>query len=84
MPITKRQKQIYDFIQSYIQKNQFSPTFEEIKKHFNLSALSTIHQHIKSLIHQGLLIKNGYGARSLELPEKIKANNIKKRYLFIF
>ena len=69
--LTKRQKQIYDFLKGYIKKNGISPTFEEIKKHLKLKAISTIHEHIKELIKKGFIIKNEYGARSIELVKSI-------------
>ena len=68
--ITKRQKQIYDFIKSYIDKKDLSPTLEEIKKHFRLSSLSTIHQHVGTLEDKGFLIKDNNLARGISLKEK--------------
>lgn len=68
--LTKRQKQIYDYIKSYIDKKGYSPTFEEVRRHFRLSALSTVHQHIETLQKKGLLTKNNYSARSLELSQE--------------
>ncbi len=68
--LTKRQKQILDYIKIYIRKNGISPTFEEIKKHFKLSALSTVHQHIETLVEKEFLEKNGSSARGIELKKK--------------
>ena len=68
-PLTKKQKQVLDFVQSYINKNGYSPTLEEIRKHFKLSALSTVHQHIETLVQKGYLDKNNY--QKIELKEKI-------------
>jgi len=65
--LTKRQKQILDYIKTYIARKGFSPTFEEIKKHFKLSALSTVHQHIETLVEKDFLLKNGSSARGIEL-----------------
>lgn len=65
--LTPRQKQIYDYIKSYIKKKGFSPTFEEIKKRFKLKALSGVHQHIEALIEKRLLSKNLHSARGIEL-----------------
>jgi site-specific DNA-methyltransferase (adenine-specific) len=65
--LTKRQKQTYDFIKKYIRKHGISPTFEEIRKHLKLNALSTISEHIDELIEKGFISKAGYGARSIEL-----------------
>ena len=68
--LTKRQKQIYDYLKRYIHKNGISPTFEEIRKHLRLRALSTISEHIEELIEKGFITKNGYGARSIEIASK--------------
>lgn len=68
--LTKRQKQILNYIGEYIKKHSISPTFEEIKKHFRLSALSTVHQHIEALIKKEFLIKNNNLSRGLELKTK--------------
>lgn len=65
--LTKRQKQIYDFIEQQINKKGFSPTITEIKKHFKLKALSGIHQHVDALISKGFLKRNENQARGLEL-----------------
>lgn len=74
--LTKRQKQIYDFIKSYITKNGISPTFEEIKKHLRLKALSTISEHIEELVEKGFILKNGYGSRSIEIAENKETRDI--------
>jgi site-specific DNA-methyltransferase (adenine-specific) len=67
LTLTKRQKEILDFIKSYIKKSGYSPTFNEIKKKFKLSALSTVHQHIEALVKKGYLKKTNKTSRSLEL-----------------
>jgi len=67
--LTQRQKQIYDFIRNYIEKKSLSPTFEEIRRHFKLSALSTVHQHIDTLAEKGFLVKTNNIARGIELKE---------------
>lgn len=68
--LTKRQKQIYDHTKSFINKKGFSPTLEEIKKHFRLSSLSTIHQHIGVLADKGFITKDDNSARGISLVEK--------------
>lgn len=73
MPIiTKKQKLVFDFINSYISKNGISPTIEEIRKKLKLKAVSTIHEHINSLKEKGYLSKSeNYSARSLSVKKKI-------------
>lgn len=70
--LTKKQKMILDFIKSYIDKNGFSPTYEEIKKKFKLNALSGVYQHIESLSKKGLILKNENSARGIELIKNDK------------
>lgn len=55
--VTKRQKQVLDFIKSYKEKHDFSPSLEEIKKHLRLSSVSTAHYHVKKLQESGYLQK---------------------------
>lgn len=69
--LTKRQKQILDFIAEYIKKGDISPTYKEIKKRFRLSALSTVHQHVEALINKDYLIKNENSSRGLEIKKTI-------------
>lgn len=70
--LTKKQKQILDYITTYIHKKSISPTIEEIRKHFKLSALSTVHQHLQALIEKGYLSKSKNSSRSLVIKKKVK------------
>ncbi|MFH1769176.1 MAG: transcriptional repressor LexA [Parcubacteria group bacterium] len=47
--LTKRQKEILDFIESFSLKYGYSPTLEEIAKHLGVSSVGTIHEHLKKL-----------------------------------
>ena len=69
--ITKKQKQVFDFINTYISENGISPTIEEIRKKLKLKAVSTIHEHINSLKEKGYLSKSENSARSLVVRKKI-------------
>ncbi|MEI8270341.1 MAG: transcriptional repressor LexA [bacterium] len=71
-PITKKQKQVFDFINTYIAENGISPTIEEIRKKLKLKAVSTIHEHIDSLKEKGYLSKSENSARSLTPKKEIK------------
>lgn len=68
--LTKRQKQIYDFVSDFIKKQSISPTTEEIKKRFRLSAHSTILEHVDALIDKGFLRRNENISRGLELSSQ--------------
>lgn len=65
--LTKRQKQILDYIKKYIKRNNYAPTLEEIKRHFRLSSISTVHQHIEALRAKGYLRKLENHPRSIEI-----------------
>jgi DNA (cytosine-5)-methyltransferase 1 len=63
--LTKKQKEIFDFIKLYINDNGISPTIEETRKKFGLKAVSTVHEHIHALTEKGYLSKDDHLARSL-------------------
>ncbi len=68
--ITKRQKEVLDFIKSYSKKKGYAPSLEEIRKHFKLSSVSTIHFHVSKLKKVGYLDQQKNRARSISVPEK--------------
>ena len=55
--ITKRQKQVLDFIKSYKKKHKYSPSLEEIRDNLGISSISTAHYHVKKLQEAGYLQK---------------------------
>lgn len=71
--LTKKQKQVFDFINTYISESGISPTIEEIRKELKLKAVSTIHEHINSLETKGYISKSENLARSLSLIKEIKS-----------
>lgn len=67
--LTKRQKQILDYITNFTKKNGYAPSYREIGDHFGLASPATIHGHIQALQKKGYL-KTGFNeARSIELVE---------------
>lgn len=74
--LTKRQKQILDYITKYINKNNYAPTLEEIKKRFRLSSIATVHQHIENLKSKKYLDKKENQARSIELNQEQRASTV--------
>jgi repressor LexA len=65
--LTKRQKQILDFIEESIKKNGYAPSLVEISRHFNLHSISTIHKHLVNLEEKGLIKRRWNRARAIEL-----------------
>ncbi len=67
--LTPKQKQILEYIKKYLKKHTYSPSLEEIAKHFKL-VKSTVHQHVKNLEEKEYLSKANYQARTIEISEK--------------
>ncbi len=67
MPLTKRQKEILDHIESFIGKNGYAPSFEEIADAFGYSSLATVHEHLSNLERKGYIRKAYNESRSIEL-----------------
>ena len=67
MAITRRQRQIYDFISRFVAENGYSPSFDEIGKGMKLSSLATVHKHITNLEKKGLLTRDYNRSRSIDL-----------------
>jgi repressor LexA len=70
MALTKRQKQVMDFIAGFVDENGYSPSFDEIARGLRLASLATVHKHISALERKAYL-KRGYNqSRSLEIGPK--------------
>jgi len=74
--LTKRQRQILDFVSGFSKKHGFAPSHEEIAKHFRLSAVSGIHQHIQALRDKGYLSKQKNQPRGIEIEKSEKLISI--------
>jgi len=67
MAITKRQREIYDFIARFVAEHGYSPSFEEIGEGTDLSSLATVHKHITNLEKKGLLKRDYNRSRSIDV-----------------
>lgn len=65
--LTKKQKQILDFITQFIQSNDYAPSYREIAEHFGLSSTATVHEHVKALEDKGVISSSQNAPRSLEV-----------------
>jgi repressor LexA len=80
LPLTKRQREILDYLGEFIQQHGYAPSLEEIGRRFGLSSLATVHKHLANLQDKGFikrawnrsrsveLIPTRVGGRTLELP----------------
>ena len=71
MAITRRQKEVLDFLSAFTQTNGYSPSFEEIASGLKLSSLATVHKHVTNLQTKGLLQRAHNRSRSIDvLPSR--------------
>ena len=65
MMLTKRKKQVLEYVTKYIARRDYAPSLEEVKKHLRLSSVSTAHYHIQALQNMGYLRKEYNQPRAL-------------------
>ena len=71
MPLTKRQREILTYLESYIRERRYAPSFEEIAEHFRFASLATVHEHLTNLERKGYIRRAYNESRSVEvLPPK--------------
>jgi len=69
MALTKRQREMLDFIEGFVRFRGYSPSFEEIAENFGYRSLATVHEHLSNLEAKGYITKNYNESRSIELVE---------------
>ena len=67
MHLTKRQKDIFQFIQDYLKINEYSPSLEEIGAHFRISSMNGVYKHLKILEEREYIKRISNKARSIQL-----------------
>ena len=67
LPLTKRQREILDFLNEFIQQHGYAPSLEEIGRRFNLSSLATVHKHLTNLQEKGFIRRAWNRSRSVEM-----------------
>lgn len=79
-PLTRRQREILDYLAEFIEHHGYSPSLEEIGRRFGLSSLATVHKHLGNLQAKGFikrawnrsrsveLVPTGSGGRAVEIP----------------
>jgi repressor LexA len=67
MYLTKRQKEILDFLKQHIDDHGYAPSIDEIRRHFNLGSLATVHKHLLTLERKRVIRREPNQSRSVEL-----------------
>ena len=72
MPLTKRQREILTFLQSYAEDHGYAPSFEEIAEEFNYNSLATVYEHLSNLERKGYIKRSYNESRAIEiLPSQV-------------
>jgi repressor LexA len=66
-PLTRRQREILDYLGEFIQQHGYAPSLEEIGRRFGLSSLATVHKHLTNLQEKGFIRRAWNRSRSVEL-----------------
>ena len=74
MFLTKRQKELYDFLDLYLGQHGYAPTLEEIGTRFKLNSLATVHKHLTNLEDKGLIRRTWNHSRAIELVRQNKTS----------
>lgn len=68
-PLTKKQKEVLDYIERFIKKHSYTPSYREIATGLGLASPSTVHGHVQALCEKGVINSEDGCARSIELIE---------------
>ena len=69
LPLTKRQREILDYLNDFIQQHGYAPSLEEIGRRFSLSSLATVHKHLSNLETKGLIRRKWNHSRAIEVTD---------------
>jgi len=67
MPLTKRQREILNYLANYTEQNGYAPSFEEIAEQFSYSSLATVHEHLSNLERKGYIKRSYNESRAIEI-----------------
>ena len=79
MALTRRQKEVVDFIAGFVDENGYSPSFEEIARALKLASLATVHKHISALESKNYLKRSYNQSRSIEVAPKYVQEHRRQR-----
>src|SRR5204862_1284931 len=67
VPLSRRQRDILDFIAGHIQAKGYAPSFEEIARQFGFRSLATVHEHLTNLERKGFIRRAHNESRAIEV-----------------
>jgi len=66
-PLTRRQKEILDYVRKFIDENGYAPSFREIAYYFEFSSVGTVAEYLSILEEKGYITKDAMEARAIQL-----------------
>lgn len=80
MALTRRQKDVLDFIAGYQVENGYNPSYEEIARGLHLSSIATVHKHISALAKKNYLSRGANQSRSVEVAPRYVQEQSRHRF----
>jgi repressor LexA len=71
MPVTVKQRRVYEFIRGYIESNEEPPTIAEIGKHFQISSSASVHGILSALEREGLIKRTPNISRGIQIVKQV-------------
>ncbi|HXY20431.1 MAG TPA: transcriptional repressor LexA [Gemmatimonadales bacterium] len=76
VPLTKRQREILDYLTGYIGDHGYAPSFEEIASAMKYASLATVHEHLSNLERKGVIRRSYNESRSIEVLSRARAPGV--------
>ena len=76
VPLTKRQREILDYLADYIDDHGYAPSFEEIAAAMKYGSLATVHEHLSNLERKGVIRRSYNESRSIEVLTRARAPGV--------
>ena len=70
MPVTAKQRRVFEFIRRYIESNHEPPTIAEIGRHFQMSSSASVHAILIALEREGLIKRIPNVSRGIQIVEQ--------------
>jgi len=70
MPVTAKQRRVFEFIRRYIESNHEPPTIAEIGRQFQMSSSASVHAILIALEREGLIKRIPNVSRGIQIVEQ--------------
>lgn len=67
--LTRRQREVLDFVTDFIRTKRYSPSLDEIARHFGLQSVASVHRRVKNLERKGYITRDFNRSRSIDVVD---------------